>query len=64
MKLLIIIVLLALSAMVNGSWWAAAAQPIILSIGALFAALDMDLEPMLDAQPTEWSKLMGFKYDG
>ena len=64
MKLLIIIVLLALSAMVNGSWWAAAAQPIILSIGALFAALDMDLEPMLDAQPTESSKLMGFKYDG
>ena len=53
MKLFIIIVLLALSAMVNGTWWTAAAQPIILSIGALFAALDLDLEPMLDSQPTE-----------
>ena len=63
MKLFTIIVLLALSAMVNGTWWAAAAQPIILSIGALFAALDLDLEPMLGTQSNEWSKFMGFKYD-
>ena len=36
--------------MVNGAWWAAVAQPVILSIGSLFAAnnLDLDLEPMLD----------------
>ena len=33
---------------VKGAWWAAAAQPIMLSIGAVFAALNMDIieQPM------------------
>ena len=39
-----VIVLLALSTIVEGAMWAAAArglyQPIILSVGALFAAID------------------------
>ena len=60
MKLLSIIVLFALCEMGN-CWWTVAAQPIILSIGALFAALDLDVQPMLDAQPIEWQKLLTFK---
>ena len=32
----------------NGAWWAAAVKPIIVSFGAAFAALNLDLEPMLD----------------
>ena len=44
----IIIVVFILSASVEGAWWAAATQPIILSLGAAFAALNLDIEPMLD----------------
>ena len=44
----IIFVVLILSVAVNGAWWAAATQPIILSIGAAFAALNLDFEPLLD----------------
>ena len=32
----------------KGAWWVAATQPVILSIGAAFAALNLDLEPILD----------------
>ena len=60
MKLLSIIVLFALCE-VGNCWWTVAAQPLILSIGALFAALDLDVQPMLDAQPIEWQKLLTFK---
>ena len=56
MKLLSIIVLFALCE-IGYCWWTAAAQPIILSIGALFAALDLDVQPMLDAQPIRWQNL-------
>ena len=48
MKLISIFTLFALSEMVNGAWWAAAAQPVILSIGALFAAFELDFQPLLD----------------
>ena len=58
MKLLIIFTLSAISATVN-AFWSAAVQPIILSIGALFAAFDLDLQPILDVQP----KLLIFKSD-
>ena len=34
--------------MVRGTWWAVAVQPVILSIGTLFAAFDLDLEPILN----------------
>ena len=44
----IIFVVLILSVAVNGAWWATATQPIILSIGAAFAALNLDIEPLLD----------------
>ena len=48
MKLSDIFVLLGLSVMANGAWWAAV-QPVMLSIGTAFAALDLDLEPIFDA---------------
>ena len=44
----IIFVVLTLSVAVNGAWWAAATQPIALTIGAAFAALNLDIEPLLD----------------
>ena len=49
MKIACIIVgVFILSVSVEGAWWAAATQPIILSLGAAFAALNLDIEPMLD----------------
>ena len=38
-----------LIAIVKGSWWAAAAQPVILSLGAILAAV-----------PIEWENLLPF----
>ena len=64
MKLKDIFALFGLSVMVNGAWWAAAVQPVMLSIGAVFAALNLDLEPILDAKPIELGKLMIFKNRG
>ena len=63
MKLISILALYALSVMVNGAWWIAAVQPVILSMGAVFAALDLDLQPMLDLQPSDFNfkKLLIFK---
>ena len=57
----ILFALFGISVMVNGAWWAAAVQPVMLSIGAVFAALNLDLEPILDAKPIELRKLMIFK---
>ena len=51
MKLPVILVSFALIATVNCTWWVGFVQPIILSFGAAFAALDLDLEPMLDVMP-------------
>ena len=48
MKLSIIIALSTLSAIVKGLWLAAAVQPVLLSIGAIWAAIDQDLLPNLD----------------
>ena len=40
--------------MVNGVWWAVAAvQPVILSLGAVLSAIDIDL---LSIQPIEFKK--------
>ena len=44
--------------MVRGAWWAAAAQPVILSIGAILAAIDLDV---LDIQPIEWKNWLKFE---
>ena len=37
-----IIVLLILNAIVKGAWVAAVAQPVLLTLGSLFAALNQD----------------------
>ena len=47
MKLISIFALFTLSSIVKGTWWAAAVQPVILSLGAVLTALDLDL----DVQP-------------
>ena len=62
MKLSSIVALFALSATVN-AFWTAAVQPVVLSIGAVFAALGSDLQPMLDLQPIEFKKLLTFKQE-
>ena len=54
MKVSNILVAFALIATVNGTWFVGLVQPIILSFGAIFAALDSDLEPMLDIKPLFW----------
>ena len=46
MKLRGIFALFALSVVTKGAWWAVAVQPLLLSIGTVFAALDLDLEPI------------------
>ena len=43
MKLTLFFALLTLIMMVKGAWWAAAVQPIILSLGAIFTAFDSDI---------------------
>ena len=43
MKLSGILVLSTLSVIVNGTWLVAAVSPVILSIGALLTAIDIDL---------------------
>ena len=43
MKLSIIFALYTLSVIVKGAWWAAAVQPVILSLGAILGALDQDV---------------------
>ena len=60
MKLSSIVALFALSATVN-AFWTAAVQPVVLSIGAVFAAFGSDLLPMLDVQPIGLKRLLTFK---
>ena len=38
--------LFTLTLIVKGSWWVAATQPIIMTFGAAFAALDLDVQPI------------------
>ena len=40
MELKVIFALYTLSVIVKGAWWAAAVRPIILSLGAIFTAID------------------------
>ena len=66
MKLREILALYILSVIVNGAWWAAAVQPVILSLGAVWAALDhevLDIQaigknilPYRRAKPVEQSE--------
>ena len=43
MKLTIIFALFTFIVMVKGAWWAAAAQPVILGLGAVLGALNLDI---------------------
>ena len=57
MKLFSIIALFILSVKVVSAFWTAAVQPVILSIGAVFAALNQDV---LDVQTIEWRSFLPF----
>ena len=60
MKTSCIFVVFTLGMFVEGAFWAAAVQPIILSFGAAFAALSIDAQPFLDV---DWKNLLIFKND-
>ena len=47
--------LFTLVMMVKGAWFAAVAQPVILGLGAVMGALNMDV---FDAQPITWNILI------
>ena len=57
MKLLSIFALFSLSVMVKGAWWATAAKPVILGLGALLGTIDLDV---LDTQPIELRNFVPF----
>ena len=60
MKLSCVFVAYLLSVIVEGAWWAAAVQPIILGFGAVFTALNQDEQPILDF---DWNRVQIFKND-
>ena len=43
MKLKSLFAFLSLSVMVKGTWWAAAVRPVVLSLGAIMGAIDLDV---------------------
>ena len=43
MNFKVIFALLTLIVFVKGAWWAAAVQPVILSLGAVLSAIDQDV---------------------
>ena len=49
-----IFALFTLIIIVKGAWWAAAFQPVILSLGAVLSAINLDLEPF------EWRNWLKF----
>ena len=49
-----------LSSTVQGAW-ASLVQPIILTLGAAFGALDMDVAPVIDVNWLGWLKLGGIR---
>ena len=57
MKLNYILALLSLSAIAKGTWLVAAVQPFIVSLAAVWAAIDLDV---LDVQPIEWKSWLPF----
>ena len=58
MKLSGVFALFALIVMVIGAWWAAAIKPVILSLGAIFGAIDLDV---LNVETIQWINLMPYK---
>ena len=57
MKLRDIFALLTLTVMVKGAWLAAAVQPVIVSLGAVLTAVDLDI---FDMQPIQWKSWLPF----
>ena len=60
MKKVCMFALFSFNVVVNGAWWFATIEPIALSFGAAFAALNLDLQPFLDIN---WKNLLVFKKD-
>ena len=48
MKLKVLFAILSLSVIVKGAFWTAAVQPLVLGLGAMLGAVDLDV---LDAEP-------------
>ena len=48
MKLKGLLVLFTLNVIIKATWWAAAVQPVILSLGAVLATIERDV---LDVEP-------------
>ena len=59
-QLLGVLALLMLSSIVQGAW-ASLVQPIILTLGAAFSALDIDTAPVIDVNWLGWFKLNGIR---
>ena len=59
MKILSIVVICTLCRVVKG--WIAMLQPIVLSIGAAFTALNSDVNLISDIQPISWKKWLSSK---
>ena len=57
MKLVTIFILSVLSTIVKGAWIAAVAQPVLLSLGTIFTALNYDVN---EIQPIEWKNFVPF----
>ena len=51
MKLNTIFALFTLIVMVKGAWWAAAVQPVLLGLGAIFSAIDSEVVDIQLLQP-------------
>ena len=62
MKILSILALFSLFVTVKG--WVAILKPVALSIGAAFAALNLDVDLMPDMQPIAWKKWLSSKEEG
>ena len=60
MKLIIVFALFNLSLMVRG--WVAYLKPIVLSIGAAFTTLNLNVEPIFDIQPIKWTKWLSEEF--
>ena len=52
MKVTIVLALIQLGVLVEATWWAAAAQPVLLGFGAILTALNLN-EVLDDVKPIE-----------
>ena len=58
LKVIGVLTLLTLSAVVKGAW-VALVQPILLTLGSAFYALDQDVTPAININLLGWLKLNG-----